>query len=66
VEAVRFDWRKGWSTPALLPRIANGRVSLAGRPNIHLVRHYLPRVTFYAAAVVLSFAIGAWLSIYLQ
>jgi hypothetical protein len=30
------------------------------------VRHYLPTVTFYAAVVVLSFAIGAWIAIYLQ
>jgi hypothetical protein len=29
------------------------------------VRHYLPKVTLYAAAVVLSFAIGAWVAIYL-
>jgi len=29
------------------------------------VRHYLPKVTFYAAAVILSFAIGAWVAIYL-
>jgi hypothetical protein len=64
-EAVHFDWRKGWRTPPRLPRIAPSRVSLATRPNSHLVRLYLPRVTFYAAAVVLSFAIGAWVAIYL-
>jgi hypothetical protein len=29
------------------------------------VRHYLPRVTFYATVVVLSFAIGAWIAVYL-
>jgi hypothetical protein len=65
-EAVRVDWRKGSTAWGRLPRIAPGRVSLAARPNSRLVRHYLPRVTFYAAAVVLSFAIGAWIAIYLQ
>jgi hypothetical protein len=30
------------------------------------MRHYLPRATFYVTAVVLSFAIGAWVAIYLQ
>jgi hypothetical protein len=62
-EAVRFDWRKGWGTPG---RIAPGRATLAAKSNSRLIRHYLPRVTFYAAAVVLSFAIGAWIAIYLQ
>jgi len=65
-DAVRFDWRKGWSAPGHLPRMAPGRVSLAARPNSRLVRHYLPTVTFYAAAVVLSFAIGALIAIYLR
>jgi hypothetical protein len=62
-EAVRFDWRKGLSAPG---RIVPERASLAAKSNSRLVRHYLPRVTFYAAAVVLSFAIGAWIAIYLQ
>jgi hypothetical protein len=30
------------------------------------VRHYLPRLTFYAVAVVFSFAIGAWIAVYMQ
>jgi hypothetical protein len=62
-EAVHFDWRKGLSTAG---RIAPDRASLAAKSNSRLVRHYLPRVTFYAAAVLLSFAIGAWIAIYLQ
>ncbi len=65
-EAPRFDWRKGWSTLGRFGRVVPGRVSLPARPNSRLVRHYLPRVTFYAAVVVLSFAIGAWIAIYLQ
>ncbi len=78
-EGPRFDWRKGRDSLGRLGRVAPGRdslirlgrvapgrVSLAVRPNSRLVRHYLPRVTFYAAAVVLSFAIGAWVAIYLQ
>jgi hypothetical protein len=64
-EGVRFDWRKNWSTLGRLGRIAPGRAALAAKPNSRLVRHYLPKVTFYAAAVVLSFAIGAWVAIYL-
>jgi hypothetical protein len=36
------------------------------RSNFRLVRHYLPRVTFYVTVVVISFAIGAWIAIYLQ
>lgn len=65
-EAVRFDWRKGWTAFARLGRIAPGKAALAAKSNSHLVRHYLPRVTFYATVVVLSFAIGAWIAIYLQ
>jgi hypothetical protein len=65
-EAVRLDWRKGWSTPARrFGRIAPGRAALV-KSNRRLVRHYLPRVAFYAAALVISFAIGAWVAIYLQ
>jgi len=59
--------QKARGTLGRLGRIAPGRASLlAARSNSRLVRHYLPRVTFYAAAVVLSFAIGAWIAIYLQ
>lgn len=65
-EAVPFDWRKGWST---VGRVGGGalaaRDALAAKSRSRLVRHYLPKVTLYAAAVVLSFAIGAWVAIYL-
>ena len=65
-EAVRFDWRQGWTALGRLGRIDPGRAALAARSHSRLVRHYLPRVTFYATVVVLSFAIGAWIAIYLQ
>jgi hypothetical protein len=65
-EGVRFHWRKGWTVLGRLGRIAPGRVALPSKPNPRLVRHYLPRVTFYATVVVLSFAIGAWIATYLQ
>jgi len=65
-DAVRRDWRKGWTVVARLGRIAPGHAALAAKSNSRLVRHYLPRVTFYATVVVLSFAIGAWIAIYLQ
>jgi len=67
-EAVRFDWRKGWTALGRLGRIAPGQIALAAKSNSRQrrVRHYLPRVAFYATVVVLSFAIGAWIAIYLQ
>ena len=67
-EAVRLDWRKGRTALVRLGRIAPGQVALVAKSNSRqrLVRHYLPRVTFYATVVVLSFAIGAWIAIYLQ
>jgi hypothetical protein len=65
-EAIRFDWRKGWTTLGRLGRIAPGKVGLPAKANSRLVRHFLPRVLFYGAVVVLSFAIGAWIAIYLQ
>jgi hypothetical protein len=64
-DAVRLDWRKGWTALARLGRIAP-RAALAAKSNSRLVRHYLPRVIFYATVVILSFAIGAWIAIYLQ
>ena len=65
-EAVPFDWRKGWSTVDRVGRVAlAARTALAAKSRSRLVRHYLPKVTFYAAAVILSFAIGAWVAIYL-
>jgi hypothetical protein len=63
---VRLDWRRGWSTLGRLGRIAPDRAALAFRSNSRLLRHHLPRVTFYATVVVLSFAIGAWVAVYLQ
>jgi hypothetical protein len=65
-EAIHFDWRKGSTTLGRLGRIAPGQVALPIKSNSRLVRHYLPRVSFYATVVVLSFAIGAWIAIYLQ
>jgi len=65
-EAVRFDWRKGWTTLGPVGRIAPGRAALTAKSKSRLVRHYLPRVIFYAAVVALSFAIGAFISGYLQ
>ncbi len=65
-EAVRLDWRKGWTALGRLGRIAPGRVALPAKPSSRMVRHHLPRVIFYATVVVLSFAIGAWIAIYLQ
>ena len=64
--AAPFDWQKGWSTLHRFGRITPGRAAQATRRNSRLVRHYLPRVAFYAMAVVLSFAIGAWIAVYLQ
>jgi hypothetical protein len=64
--AVPFDWRTGWITRYRFGRITPGRAVQATRSNSRLVRHYLPRVTFYAMAVVFSFAIGAWIAVYLQ
>jgi hypothetical protein len=65
VEAVHLDWRKGWTALGRLGRIAPGRVALPAKSNSHLVRYYLPKVAFYTTVVVLSFAIGAWIAIYL-
>ena len=64
--AVRPDWGKGWTALGRLGRIAPFQAALAAKSNSRLVRHYLPRVIFYATIVVLSFAIGAWIAIYLQ
>jgi hypothetical protein len=64
-EAIHFDWRKGSTTLGRLGRIAPAHVALPIRSNSRLVRHFLPRVIFYATVVVLSFAIGAWVATYL-
>jgi hypothetical protein len=66
VEAVHVDGRKGWTALGRLGRIAPGWVAFPARSNSRPVRYYLPRVAFYATVVVLSFAIGAWVAIYLQ
>jgi hypothetical protein len=65
-DSIHFDWRKASTTLGRLGRIAPGQVALAARSNSRLARHYLPTVTFYATVVVLSFAVGAWIAIYLQ
>jgi hypothetical protein len=65
-EVVHFDWRKGWTALGRLDRIAPGWVALPAKSNSRPVRYYLPRVAFYTTVVVLSFAIGAWVAIYLQ
>ena len=64
-DSIHFDWRKASTTLGRLGRIAPGQVALPIRSSSRLVRHYLPRVVFYATVVVLSFAIGAWVATYL-
>jgi hypothetical protein len=66
VAAVRLDRRERWSRLHRLERSTAEWFAWAAAPNSRLMRHYLPKVTFYAVAVVLSFAIGAWVAIYLQ
>lgn len=66
IGAIQFDWREPWSRLRRLERTTAEWVAWAAAPKSRLVRHYLPKVTFYAVAVVLSFAIGAWVAIYLQ
>jgi hypothetical protein len=63
---AHFDRRKGWGAMGRLDRIAPGGIAFPARSNFRLVHHRLPRVIFYATVVVLSFAIGAWVAIYLQ
>ena len=65
-DAVRFDWRKDWTTLGRVGRIAPGQAALTAKSKSRLVRHYLPRIIFYAAVVAVSFAIGALISGYLQ
>ena len=65
-DAVRFDWRKDWTSLGHVGRIAPDRAALTAKSKSRLVRHYLPRVIFYAAVIALSFAIGALISGYLQ
>jgi hypothetical protein len=63
--AARFDWREGWSGLRRLARVTADRAAEAANFDSRVVRRYLPRVVFYTTAVVLSFAIGAWVAIYL-
>jgi hypothetical protein len=65
LEAVRPDRPRGWTALGRLGRIAAVQAALAAKPNSRRVRHHLPRMIFYATVVVLSFAIGAWIAIYL-
>jgi len=63
---VHVDWREGWSGLRRVTLVTADRAAQAATFNSRVVRHYLPKVAFYAVAVILSFAIGAWLTIYLQ
>jgi hypothetical protein len=63
---VHVDLREGWSGLRRVTRVTADRATEAAMFNSRLVRHHLPRVAFYAVAVILSFAIGAWIAIYLQ
>lgn len=65
-DAVHPDWRKASAAVGRLGHFAPGRIALTPRSSSRPVRYYLPRVAFYATVVVLSFAIGAWVAIYLQ
>ena len=62
---MRVDWREGWNGLERLARATAGRAAPAISINSRVVRRYLPMVAFYAMAVILSFAIGAWVAIYL-
>jgi hypothetical protein len=64
--AVDLHWREGWSRLGRLGRITADWTAQAARRNSHLSRRYLPRVTFYAVALGLSFAVGASVAIYLN
>jgi hypothetical protein len=63
--AGRFDWRESWSGLSRLARVSALRATHAADFNSRAVRRYLPRVAFYGVTVILSFAIGAWVAIYL-
>jgi hypothetical protein len=60
--AGRAHWRGSWSG---LSRLA--RVTAVRAPDFdsRAIRRHLPRVAFYGVTVILSFAIGAWVAIYL-
>jgi hypothetical protein len=65
-DAVDLHWREGWSRLGRLGRVTADWTAEAASRNSHLRRRYLPRVTFYAAALGLSFAVGASVAIYLN
>jgi hypothetical protein len=60
--AAGFAWRERWSGLSRLAHTAGD----ASYFNSRAARRYLPRVAFYGLAVILSFAIGAWVAIYMQ
>lgn len=64
--AARFEWRERWSGLCRLARVAAVSAAHAANFNSRVVRRYLPRVAFYGVTTILSFAIGAWVAIYLQ
>jgi hypothetical protein len=59
-------WREGRAQTSRLGAVAAHRVARVPTLNSWVVRRYLPRVTFYAVALFLSFAIGASVAIYLK
>jgi hypothetical protein len=63
--AGRFEWRESWSGLSRLARVTAVRAAHAADFNSRAIRRELPRVAFYGVAVILSFAIGAWVAIYL-
>ena len=63
---VHVDWREGWTGLRRVTRVTANRATGAATFNSRMVRHHLPRVAFYVVAVILSFAVGAWIAIYLQ
>jgi hypothetical protein len=64
--AVDLHWREGWSLLRRLGRITADWTAETASRNSHLRHRYLPRVTFYAVALGLSFAVGASVAIYLN
>jgi hypothetical protein len=60
--AGRLHRRESWSGLSRLARVTAVR---AADFDSRAIRRQLPRVAFYSVAVILSFAIGAWVAIYL-
>jgi hypothetical protein len=63
--ADQFDWRETWSGLRRFARLPEVHVRHATNFNSRVARRVLPRIALYAAAVILSFAIGAWVALYL-